>query len=120
MILVMDNAAYHHKRVIGLLNQLSKKKLIEMTKKYEVDYLDLPFNGQQMEAFDNDSGGQYHYVEDCGDYYCITVGGGNNDKWDEIGKLSGASRPFVPSVDKLCITLVSWMKENRPDLLECQ
>eukprot|EP00957_Ditylum_brightwellii_P054660 4141724-Ditylum_brightwellii.AAC.1 len=84
MILVMDNAAYHHKRVIGSLNGLSKKKLIEIAKKYEVDYLDLPFNGQQMEAFDNDSEGQYHYVEDRGDYYCITVRGRDDDGWDEI------------------------------------
>eukprot|EP00957_Ditylum_brightwellii_P041727 3160014-Ditylum_brightwellii.AAC.1 len=84
MILVMDNVAYHHKRVIGSLNGLSKKKLIEMANKYEVDYLDLPFNGHRMEAFDNDSKGQYHYVEDSGDYYCITVGGGDDDGWDEI------------------------------------
>eukprot|EP00957_Ditylum_brightwellii_P185195 14102973-Ditylum_brightwellii.AAC.1 len=120
MILVMDNTAYHHKRVIRLLNGLFKKKLIEMAKKYQVDYLDLPFNGQRMEAFDKDSKVQYHCVENCGDYYCITVGGGDNDKWDEIRKLSRASRPFVPSVDELRIALVSWMKENRPDLLECQ
>eukprot|EP00957_Ditylum_brightwellii_P047967 3642994-Ditylum_brightwellii.AAC.1 len=86
-----------------------------MAKKYEVDYLDLPFNGQRMEAFDKDSEDQYHYVEDCGDYYCVTVGDGDNDRWDEIGKSSGASRPFVPSVDELRIALVSWMKENRPD-----
>eukprot|EP00957_Ditylum_brightwellii_P197139 15019890-Ditylum_brightwellii.AAC.1 len=105
MILVMDNAAYHHKHVIGLLNGLSRKKLIEMAKKYEVDYLDLPFNGQQMEAFDNNSEGQYHYVKDCGDYYCIIVGGRDNDRWDKIGKSSGASMPFVPSVDELCIAL---------------
>eukprot|EP00957_Ditylum_brightwellii_P047190 3583993-Ditylum_brightwellii.AAC.1 len=76
-----------------------------MAKKYEVDYLDLPFNGQQMEAFDNDSKGQYHCVEDHGDYYSITVGGGDDDGWDEISKLSGAPRPFVPSVDELCIAL---------------
>eukprot|EP00957_Ditylum_brightwellii_P046415 3523261-Ditylum_brightwellii.AAC.1 len=35
MILVMENVAYHHKRVIRLLNGLSKKKLIEMAKKYK-------------------------------------------------------------------------------------
>eukprot|EP00957_Ditylum_brightwellii_P118957 9073187-Ditylum_brightwellii.AAC.1 len=55
MILAMDNVAYHHKCVIGLLNGLSNEKLIEMAKKYEIDYLDLSFNGQQMEAFDNNS-----------------------------------------------------------------
>eukprot|EP00957_Ditylum_brightwellii_P199462 15204765-Ditylum_brightwellii.AAC.1 len=76
-----------------------------MAKKYEVDYLDLPFNGHQMEAFDNNSKGQYHYVEDCGDYYCITVGGRDDSRWDEIGKLSVASRPFAPSVDELRIAL---------------
>eukprot|EP00957_Ditylum_brightwellii_P100225 7637902-Ditylum_brightwellii.AAC.1 len=76
-----------------------------MAKKYEVDYLNLPFNGERMEAFDNNIRGQYHYVEDCGDYYCITVGGRDDDGWDEISKLSGASRPFVPSVDELRIAL---------------
>ena len=37
MILVADNAPYHHKRAIGSLGSLRKKKLVELMKKHKVE-----------------------------------------------------------------------------------
>ncbi len=42
MVLVADNAPYHHKREIGSLASLSKKKLVELMMKHSVEYIDLP------------------------------------------------------------------------------
>ena len=42
MILVADNAPYHHKRAIGSLGSLNKKKLIGLMKKNKVEYINLP------------------------------------------------------------------------------
>ena len=42
-MLIADNVAYHHKgqREIGSIASLTKKKLIELMEKYEVEYIDL-------------------------------------------------------------------------------
>jgi hypothetical protein len=42
MILVADNTPYHHKQEIGSLQAVTKKKLLDMMVKYEVDAVDLP------------------------------------------------------------------------------
>ena len=42
MILVADNAPYHHKRDIGSLGSLSKKQMLELMRKHNVEWLDLP------------------------------------------------------------------------------
>ena len=41
-ILVADDTLYHHKRVIGSLGSLNKKKLVELMKTHKVQYIDLP------------------------------------------------------------------------------
>ena len=42
MILVADNAPYHHARDIGSLASQSKKKIVDDMEKYGVDYIDIP------------------------------------------------------------------------------
>lgn len=42
MVLVLDNALYHHKREIGSLGNLTKKELVQLMIKYNVEYVDLP------------------------------------------------------------------------------
>jgi ribosomal protein L30E len=42
MVLVADNAPYHHKRVIGSLASVSKKKIVEMMVEHSVKYINLP------------------------------------------------------------------------------
>mmetsp|Transcript_12825 Transcript_12825/g.18932 ORF Transcript_12825/g.18932 Transcript_12825/m.18932 type:complete len:127 (+) Transcript_12825:1304-1684(+) len=43
MVPVAENAAYHHVRVIGSLNGLSKKKLIKIAQDHGCTYLELPY-----------------------------------------------------------------------------
>ena len=49
MVLVCDNAPYHHKRKIGSLALISKKNLIKMMEEYEVDHIDLPLTTSERE-----------------------------------------------------------------------
>jgi hypothetical protein len=49
MILVADNAPYHLKQEIGSLQATTKKKLLDMMVKYEVDTVDLPATASRFE-----------------------------------------------------------------------
>ena len=51
MVLVCDNALYHHKREIGSLANLSKVKTLEMMQQYGVTYIDLPLATKEREEF---------------------------------------------------------------------
>ena len=42
MGLVADNVPYHHKREIGSLSSISKKALVLLIQKREVEYIDIP------------------------------------------------------------------------------
>ena len=42
LILITDNVAYHHKHMIRSIGSLTKKKLVELMQKYEVEYIDFP------------------------------------------------------------------------------
>jgi len=64
MVLIADNAPYHHKRVIGSLNSLSKKKLIELAKKHDVSYLELPWTPIRQQAMDEDDEDEHEFVQD--------------------------------------------------------
>jgi transposase len=110
MVLVADNAAYHHKRVIGSLASLSKKKLIEMMTKYEVDYLDLPLTESRFEFINEED----ERIEDRGD--CIRI----SFDPEEQQQTASQSKPFVANTQELKVAFVTFLKENRPDLLECK
>jgi transposase len=49
MVLLADNAPYHHKRVIGSLASLSKKKIADIMVEHEVETIDLPINDKRIE-----------------------------------------------------------------------
>jgi len=67
IVLVSDNAAYHHKRTIGSLASLTKKKLIEMMVKHDVEYIDLPITDSRLEHANDEN----EAIEDRGD--CIRI-----------------------------------------------
>ena len=48
MILVADNAPYHHRREIGSLSIVTKNNLVAMMANFEVDHIDLPINKERM------------------------------------------------------------------------
>ena len=47
MVLITDNAPYHHAREIGTLSSYSKKKLLNIMTAHDVDYIDLPFTTEE-------------------------------------------------------------------------
>jgi hypothetical protein len=55
MVLVCDNAPYHHKREIGSMNTKTKKQLLEMMVNDGVDYLTLPLNDARAEYMDENA-----------------------------------------------------------------
>ena len=42
MVLITDNATYHHAREIRTLGNLLKKSYVQLMFEHEVDYVDLP------------------------------------------------------------------------------
>ena len=69
MVLVADNAPYHHKRVIGSLGGLMKKNLVGMMVRHSVSYLDLPLTTDGRTALSGVEGKEW--VQDCGD--CVRI-----------------------------------------------
>ena len=47
MVLIMDNAPYHHKRAIRSLSAIKKDILVDLMNEYGVDSIDLPMNSQE-------------------------------------------------------------------------
>jgi hypothetical protein len=109
MVLLADNAPYHHKRVIGSLTSLSKKKIVEMMVEHKVETIDLPINNKRMELLDTDDS----ETEDRGE--CI---------WipfcpDEQLLRAGVGHPRVANVDELMVAFVEYLRDNKPAMLEC-
>ena len=65
-------------------------------------------------------------AEDDDDAYCSVQDRGEHvsieteDQWDMIRATASRSCPFTPSKQELQLAVVSWMKEEKPELLACQ
>lgn len=116
MCLIADNAPYHHKRVVGSLNSLSKKKLIDLAREHDCWYIEVPATPLRLAAIEEDDDNEYDYVEENGDFFVVDI----SKQWDMIAKPKARSRPFCPSKQEMQIGLVNWMKEQKPELLECK
>ena len=116
MCLIADNAPYHHKRVVGSLNSLSKKKLIDLAEEHGCWYIEMPATPERLKAFEEDDEDEYDCVEENGDFFVVDI----SEQWDMIAKPKSKSRPFCPSKQEMQIGLVNWMKEQKPELLECK
>jgi hypothetical protein len=109
-ILVADNAPYHHKRTIGSLASLTKKKLIQLMIEHNVEYVDLPLTDFRLEFANDDS----NDIEDRGD--CIRI----PFDPEQQKQTASQSRPLVGNTHDLNVSFVTYLKENKPELLECQ
>lgn len=69
MVLVADNAPYHHQREIGSLANVTKKKLIEMMKEDGVDWIELPLTEPRIKLVDDEEDDD---VQDRGDCIHLT------------------------------------------------
>ena len=110
MVLVCDNALYHHKQKIGSLASISKKKLIQMMEEYEVNHIDLPLTTSEREEF---AATQHESIEDRGDFVRIPFSATDQQQ------VARASMPHIGNLDELKISFVTYLKDNKPDLLNC-
>lgn len=113
MVLVADNAPYHHKRVIGSLGGLSKKKVIDMMVKYNVTYLELPITTHERldlaETEEDNSD-----VQNRGDVVSIDF------LPEEQLKRASVLKPRVATSEELKVAFVTFLKKENPELLECK
>lgn len=111
MVLVADNAPYHHKRVIGSLGSLNKKELVSLCVEHGIEHLDLPLTDRRYQAYEDDN---IEGVLDVGAAYRVDF-----DE-QEFLRTARASNPFIPNKRELQIAMVEYMREHLPHLLECK
>ena len=109
MILVTDNAPYHHKRRIGSLYLSSKKQVLELMVKVNVEYIDLPINEERLRLSDNDSD-----VEDRGMHIRVPFDS------EEQRERAGVSKPRIANLEELKVAFVTYLKENDCSALNCE
>jgi transposase len=107
MVLVADNAPYHHKRVIGLLASVSKNKIVNMMAGHSVEYIDLPLTDKRMELVEDE-------VEDRGN--CIRI----QFDPEEQKKRAGARDPRIANGEELKVAFVNYLRDNKPEMLDCK
>ena len=100
----------HQRRISHKRTSLTKKKLIEMMVKHDVEYIDLPITDSRLEHANDEN----EAIEDRGD--CIRIAFDP----DEQQQTASKSRPFVGNTHELKVAFVTYLKENRPDLLDCR
>jgi hypothetical protein len=60
MPLIQDNAPYHHKRGIPSLASLTKKQLLDLATKHDVEYIELPMSVERRNSMEGtDMGGKH-------------------------------------------------------------
>jgi len=107
MVLIADNAPYHHKRVIGSLAKQTKGQMVDLLMEHKVEYLDLPWTDKRFQATEE--------TEDNRGAYCRI-------KFDETAWRARASpsKPFTPTVAEMKEAAVRYFQERLPELLECK
>jgi hypothetical protein len=106
MLLMQDNAApRHHKRRIPSLSSMTKKKLLELAAKHEVECVDLPMSLERRACEEG---------ADLGE--CLRV----EMDLDAMAGIAGKNRPHAPNVSELRMGIVKYFQEHRPGLLECK
>jgi hypothetical protein len=127
MILVCDNAPYHHKREIGSMNTKTKKELLDMMTKDEVDWIELPLNTERSEYMDENGAedcdeGTPFDVTDPKDAVCNfgETMGIRFDPDEQKQTANSTTRPRVATVEELKTSYMLWLKLNKPEKLECK
>lgn len=113
MILICDNAPYHHKREIGSLGSKNKQQLMDLGKLYNVEYIDIPLNVDRMEAM-SDIHAVHDFIVDTTDDYCRVVFS------EKLSNRATTNDPFIPNTEELRYGLLKYFQNNKPELLECQ
>ena len=111
MILIMDNAAYHHKREVGNLSSKTKPELRILAEKYNIQHLNVPLTIRRLNVLETDPNvTAYVHGEDC----CIMLNG-SVDVFDR----ASATKPMIPTSDELKLAILNYLKEHNKEVLEC-
>ena len=113
MLLVADNAPYHHKRNIGSLASLSKKQLVELIAKHEVEYVDLPITSDarlELANLEDDDENVQNRGEVVRIIFC---------KEEQLQRV-GVNKPRVGTLEELKVSFVHYLKEHDPQQLKCK
>ena len=115
MVLVADNAPYHHARDIGSLASLTKPKLVGMMEKLKVEYIDLPITTFARDVLAKMEGDlEFPDIQDRGE--CVRL----EFVAEEQKKRAGAAHPQIGTLDELKMAFITYLKEEKPELLECK
>jgi hypothetical protein len=112
MVLLLDNAPYHHKRQIGNLTSKSKKQLVGLCIKHGINKINVEWNNNRVDAYAN-----YNVDEDMVKFKDTTIKLTFSE--EVFLQRPTTNQPFAPAVNELRLGIVSWLKDHRPDLLEC-
>jgi hypothetical protein len=115
MVLVADNAPYHHSRAIGSLASLSKSDLVKLMEDYQINYVDLPIKtNSRIELASQESELDDLGIKDLGDRIRV--------QFDPAHQMmrAGLKKPTVGSLEELKISFITYLKLNKPEALECK
>ena len=112
MVLICDNAAYHHAREIGSLGSMKKNDLIALCIKYSIEYIDLPLNSARHEYIENSETLPIEILDDNNCRVAFNA--------EEMGLKACGNNPFIPTSEELKYGMLEYMKEHLPHLLECK
>jgi hypothetical protein len=114
MILICDNAPYHHKRQIGSLSSKSKQQLLQLGVKHNIEYIDLPLTVERLAAL-SEIGELLDDVQYLSEEYCRVAF--NPEKFKQH---SANNKPFIPNIDELRMGILKYIQDNKPELLDCE
>jgi transposase len=134
MVLICDNAPYHHKREIGSMDTKTKKQLIEMMTNDAVDYVELPLNDDRKEYMDEVGA---PLIRDEGAANIASGEEGEDENTGAVQNIANEAmrirflateqqqtacntRPRVGTVDEIKQSYILWLKRHKPQRLECK
>jgi hypothetical protein len=108
MILILDNASYHHKREINNLGSLNKLELKELCDDYKVEHLDIPLNIHCMNVLATNS-----EITACiQDENCRVYLNNNVDVFSR----ASTGNPMIPTSDKWLYVILKHLAINHKEL----
>jgi DDE superfamily endonuclease len=112
MILILDNASYHHRREINNLGSLNKLELKKLCDDYKVEHLDIPLNINRMNVLASKSEiAAHNQDENCRVYL-------NNNVDVFIRALT--RNPMIPTSEELLYSTLKYLAIYHKELLECK
>ena len=113
MVMIADNAPYHHSREVGSLASLkNKKELVTLMEKWECNGIEIPLTSERVDALEDDD---VEGVTDMGS--CAFVEFDAEEFQKRASKKKGL---FVPTVKELQIGFAKWLYQNKPEALKCK